>query len=90
MRDAVAVRPPREAGESGGTKADPQQDAGAVAQAIVRAQVSSGRVWLDAAQRDAGAAKVNEVPAASAPEDTGGAEDADADAKETVALWSDN
>lgn len=71
-------------------KADPEKDAGTVAQEIIRAQKEAGGLALAAARRDAEASGVNSVPAA--PGETGaggpgGGESVEADAKAAVADW---
>lgn len=70
-------------------KADPEQNAGTVAMAIVVAQKQAGSEAMEKIQRDAKASNVNEVPAASseAGADGDGEETVEQAAKAAVEAW---
>lgn len=70
-------------------KADPTQNAGTVAMAIVFAQKQAGSAALEQIQKDAKDSKVNDVPAASSETGTGGnaEETMEQAAKAAVDLW---
>ena len=74
-------------------KADPNKTGGDVALEIIKAQKESGKIYLENRSADADESKVNEVKAATAP-DTGESDkeptdEANAAAKEAVALWQE-
>lgn len=74
----------------GRAKADPEQDAGTVAQAMILAQKKSGGAYLAQVKQDAGDSHVNEVPAASLEAGAGvdsGEETLDQAAKAAVEAW---
>ena len=70
-------------------KADPAQNAGTVAMAIVVAQKQAGSAAMEQIQKDAKASNVNEVPAASseAGADGGSEETVEQAAKAAVEAW---
>lgn len=69
-------------------KADPEQNAGTVAQMIVRAQKERAKAHLTESAADAEEAGANTVTAAAAPEKEDG-ENMDAMAKAAVAAWKE-
>lgn len=72
-------------------KADPNKTAGEVALEIIKAQKDSGRFYLTSRDADVKASNVNDVSAAVTP-DAGGedtVDEANAAAKEAVALWKE-
>lgn len=71
-------------------KADPAQNAGTVAQAMILAQKQAGGAALENIQKDAKDSGVNEVPAASSEAGAGadsGEETLEAAAKAAVEAW---